>query len=652
MPKTGKPEDDATINSMGTTNMAATATAYRMKNDARAKKVLKDLSRMLKEAGVETKHPRLRDAVGAIFGYRNWEQLDASIGGMMKNLGPEDHELDAAHLASRKASQIAALTRIGVAEDRATDILAKLRPTGRTAEAVASSRRISLVSTGFDYHPYRLHRAWYDLPEMERDFDGSTSGAEDSLVEWAERRRMHPLDAAVCVRDSSENEENLDTALRVTHDSHIIVDVSAVVDDLAERDNGDEVFLGLAAMNERDLYVHFGANAFPSPYPHVGVEGAYVTCSKQGGTAGQTGLVEVKIACSMPFRNMLDLEDMPLEDAWQDIRDHLRGPYIAFDVAEGQTFEEGLASFAEKEGIEAASWSRFLEKPILAALNGVREMAMKEQVVADAVFGELEPSVAARLERATTEEKLLSTVAKFDEGQMMVRYLGRSAPASEVTTEAAPDYLPFHLRDDGFIQELLGDVRGYHGDRAPAIAAAMIDHILHNTAEGPESSFVVAECRSLMIRTLLGAIAFDVGRDSYKEPQIAAWREEAGTLIREAVADSSSSAMMNSPLVWLAAHMLGYADEAHSAWERAHGIPALQRDGVLEELKALADEEIAENGEDFAAVVDYFMRPTYELTATGNLRPQWDKWYTANDIMPRTPELEAFLADEDAPSPR
>lgn len=649
---TGKLHDNAytTINSMGTTNMASTAIAYRMKNDIRAKKVLKDLSRMLKEAGVETKHARLQDAVAGLFGYKNWAELNGSIGGMMKNIGPEDNELEPAAQAARKASQTVALVRLGVDEAKASELLAKLRPTGRTAEAVASARRVAVVSTGLDYHPYRLHRAWGDLFEMTPGFDGSTSEAEDRLTAWADRRRMHPLDAAVCGRNSSDNEENIDTALGVTHDSHFVIDVSAVVEDFAQRDVGEGDLRGLSDKYGRDIYVHFGANAFPSPYPHVGVEGAYVTCS--GGSAGTPDTIAVKITCSMPFRHMLDFDDVPLRDVWQNLRDHLRGPSVIFEPSEGETLADGLAFFVDQEGIEASLWSPFLKEPALAALNAVRQLAVKEQVVADAVFDELEPAVAARLERSTTEEKLLSAVAKFSEGQMLVRYLGRSAPSSEVTTEASPDYLPFHLRSDEAIQELLGDVRGYHRDRAPGIAASMIDHILHNTAEGPYSGFVVDECRTFMIRTLLSAISYDNGRDSYKNPQVAGWREEVLPHIREALADGSSSATMSMPLVWLAAHALGFRDEAEASWERAIGIHAFRRNGVLEHLKELADEQIAENGEDFAAVVEYFMRPTYELTATGNLRPYWDKWYTAKDIMPRTPELEAFLAGGSTRSPR
>lgn len=641
-----------TIHPEGTLHMADQVDiAYRMNNQARAKKVLKDLSRMLKEADVEAKLPRVKTAVAGIFGYGSWEELSASIGGHLTT-GAEDHELEPTALAVRKAAQTSAIARLGMTEEKAAELLAKLRPTGRTGESVKMTPRVAVISTGLDYHPYRLHRAWGDLFEMIDGFEGGSYEAEDLLADWSERRRMHPLDAAVCRRGSSHNEYNIDMAFGVVDGSHIVIDASAVAAELAGREVSEDAVRGLPTSYEGDLYVHFGAHAFPSPYPHVGVEGAYLTLDGLSQHGAVPDAVDVKLVCSMPFQQMLDFEDMPLQDPVQNLRDHLRGPRITFYPAEGGSLRSALASFGEGEDEETEAWEEFVGAPAAAALNALKAVVSKEYPVADGVLEKLDPDVAARLERATTEQKLLSAVERFSDGQMIVRYLARPVPGADVQTEIAPGYSSSHLAEDEYLLEYLFDVEGYHGDEGPAVARAVIDRILDNTRDEPEAGFVRSECREFLIRTYLAAIAFDVGRDSYKDPEIQAARNEALTCIREALSDTSTYATMTMPLVWLAAYSLGFREEAETAWERAHGIAAYERNGVLETLKELADEEIAENGEDFAAVVEYFMRPTYEQTATGNLRPYWDKWCTAKDIMPRTPELEAWLAEASGSAPR
>lgn len=640
--------DDAT-DTAGANSMAS-APAYRMRNDARAKKVLKDLSRMLKEADVETKHPRLKAAVARLFGYTSWEHMDRSIGNAMEATGPEDHELEPALLAARQAEQKSALTGLGIPEAKAAELLTKLRPTGRTGGAVDALRRVPVVATRHDYHPYRLYGAWADLEAHADDFDGTSYGAEDLLASWGKGRRMHPLDAAVCDRPSSENEFNIDVALSVVWERHLVVDATAMVEELAEPVD-PAMFEALPEAYYGDIYVHFGVNALPSPYPHVGVEGAYVTIDA-GDEPGEPPIsVGVKIVCSSPVHELLDHSEAPLEDVVQNLRDLMRGPYVNFSPSEGETFLDALAEQSEEEGYGAERWSEFVDMPMRIALNAVKAVSARRVPVVDAVLGELKPSLATRLERATTDEKIMRVVSDLDAGDVVVRYLGRPAPSPELETEGAPGYVATHLTDDGHLLEYLRDVRGYWGDRGPEVARRFVEAVLANTTDGPEAAFVKAECRSLMIRACLAAIAFDVGRDSYKEPEVVAWRDEAGAHIREAVEDASSFATMTMPLVWLSSYVLGFTEEAAVAWDRASGIRALQH-GRLEELKALADEAVDDHGEDFASSAEFFMQPTYEQTATGNLRPYWDEWYSKEDLLPRTDALEAWVDGKVVPMTR
>jgi hypothetical protein len=627
---------------------------YRMNSDARVKKVLKDLGRILKEMGVETKLPRLKTAVAGIFGYAGWDTLEASIGGNAA-VGPEDHDLEAAALSIRRSVQVAALARLVATDERAEEVLARLRPTGRAAGAVAEMPRVSVVSTGLDYHPCRVSRVWDDLYELVDDFDGSSSGAEDLVAAWSDSHSMHPLDLAVCRRASSENEMNLDTVFGVTDGSHVIVDASALAGDLAAREVDKDTFKGIGPAYGKDVYVHFGANAFPSPYMHAGVEGAYVSGldgSTDGSEDGLPDSVVVKLVCSMPFQDTVSFDDVSLLDPVQNLRDHLRGPYLEVFPSDGVDYKKAVRRFrGRKNDVEAAAWADYVAAPAAAALNAVKMIASRECAVADAVLGALKPEVSARLERSTTEKRLLSTVSKFDEGEMLVRYLGRQAPAPDVATERAEALKQGRFEDDGYVLQYFNDIHGYQGDDRMEIARRMTALVLANVVggpdfvDGPDAAFVRSECRAFLINTGFKSITYDVGADTYKEPEILAIREDMLATIREAVDDGSNHAKMTMPMVWLAAYALGFDEEAAAAWERAHEIAAFKRNGVLSSMKEVVDEERDANGEDFVAVVEWFTRRTYAQTKSAHLKPWWDKWPSAADVLPRTPELEAFLAE-------
>lgn len=644
MTVTGKPDHfaDRSTNSKGIT-MAATSIEYRMMNDARAKKVLKDLSRMLKEAGIEAKHPLLKNAVAGLFGYVSWTDLDASLGNYYM-AGPEDHELATSALDARKTAQIACLTNLGLTSEKAVEVLTRLRPTSRSGGAVEASRRVPVLSTRHDYHPYRVYGNWADLEEFVDGFDGTSYGAEDLLAAWAEGRRMLPIDKDVCIRQSSENETNIDIALSVVWDKHLIVDASGMLETLSAAPVDNALLAALPKAYRDDIYVHFGVNALPSPYPHVGVEGAYVSITAGTDPNGLDVAVGVKLVCSAPVHEMLDHSEAPLHDILQNLRDLMRGLYLEYDPSEGETIADAVGWACDATEY-TAMWRDYVAAPMAIALNALTTIASAKVLIADGVLNDLSASKAAQLERATTEAKILRVAKGFSPGQAMVRFLGRPVPADGLETEAVPGYMSSNYKDEESLCELLRDVRGYRADEGVAVARRFVEIVLANVQEGPATNFVRAECRSVMIDACLRAISYDVGRDSYKEPQVVAWREDAQKYIRESVADVSPESVWNMPQTWLAAHILGFQEEAALAWKLAHELPSVTRSRALAELKEMADEEIAHNGEDFATVVEYFMGPTYEQTATGILRPKWDKWCTPDDIMPRTSELEAFLGE-------
>jgi len=625
--------------------MASTLDTYRMNNETRARLILKDLSRICKDAGLKVRNAALQEAVARILGYGDWAEMLTRIGGH-DILGPEDSELDHADLVARRTRQAEALVRLGVHPVTAQSVITRLRPTGRTGESVEASRRLGTLPNTHDYHPHRFMVAWDELHGLD-GFDSTTSGTEDLLAEWSEGRAMHPADLAVCMRPSSENEGNLDLYFRIAEDTHIVIDGSRSAKYRAERPITADDYRGMPEVVRRGVYVHLGHNAFPSPYLHVGIEGAYIDTygNDEAGVEAPDGII-VKLVCSQPFRDLLSDDDARSEDEMQNLRDLLRGPCVVLSPNEEETLAHSVQAFAKESQPEAHIWAEYVTGPIAAALHAVNEFTAKDLPSTDYVSDEVDPAVARRIERAATDAKLLSAAQDLDLGQFIVRELAE--PFIPSRSRFSP-YDSRHLKiTDDHIDGLFSDIARYYGLHAiePARWAMEVAERFALQGDTPLHRYVGVSGRFFVIRTCLDAISCDVGAGSDKDPEILAYRDEAMEQVRILLADDDVYPLAHMPLLWLTAYACGFKEEADKAWERES---KYDRD-VLPIIKEALDEAIENNDEgDFPAVINWMMQDIYEETLPAIALPLWDPWFVSTDLNERTAALEGFLSGKVLP---
>ncbi|MNU47194.1 hypothetical protein D3C71_360760 [compost metagenome] len=620
-------------------------TAYRMNSETRARNVLKDLSRIAREDGLGVKNPALQHAVAGIFGYEGWKELLASIGGH-DQVGPEDNQLEAGALAARRELQVTELERIGFPSVRARDVLAKLRPTGRTDEALKAERRLPVIRTTFDYHPNRLQRTWQSLNEFHKGFDGYFGTGEELLEEWGRNLPMLPADRAVCMRGGSLNETFIEFGFDVIEGGYMF-DASAAVSKLADREVTVDTCLGIPEPYRDGVYVHFGANAFPSPYRDVGVEGAYVhlyygTDYGDHIASPYPESVDVKLVCSDPFKQDHYDEEGSLRDHLQELRNLLRGPTFSFSPFENHTPSSELHCETEEEG---EYWLPYALAPVTAAVNAVRAFVDGAVRIIDAVPDDMSREDVRRIERASTERKFLEAVKAADE-RLVVRFMDREPPVADVLTEETVAYVGEHVPADGDYLLAQGfEIQGYWPDEALKIARRGFE-----TAMGLKDDdlsggvFTVNHANGLMIHTLMRAIAHgEGGRDD--GPELAALRREIEGHVDSIVTDTSNHSREFLPIAWLAARIIGSDSLAARAEARFGSIRAAT---VREAISILA-EDLEFFAEDIAAghvarVFDWFVSPVYAQTALAQARQGWDRWFTPSMIMPRTPELDEAIA--------
>lgn len=640
---------------------------YRMNNDTRVKKVLKDLSRLLKEAGVDAKNSHLQVAVARIFGYGSWSDLNESIGGHMKT-GMEDNELDAVTLAVRKEAQKAAIARLGMTEDAASQALERLRPTGRVGAAVNVARRIATTRNGDDYHPMRLRNLWDHMHEFEADFDGYFSTVEDMLSAWAERRPLIALDQVVCKRYEGENETNLDIMFDVSESVGFILDASRLVAEhpVTEIDRTMLEVEGIYA--DHVMYVHFGANAFPSPYPEVGVEGAYVSRYFGGGKQRQTGTlmpdtIDIMFVCSTPYRaDFPETGEYAAEDSMLELRNLLRGASLSISPGEDVSLEaviEGMRNpdlqqekswpgHSETTGAENAAWADYMAAPFVAALNAVKVASMKATKITDSAPGGLGAAEMRRLERAVTDAAFLK-VASGLEGEIVVRHVDREAPAPELLSEHVASYHDDRAPYDGmFFEALMADAAGQIPQNAIVLARHAFDIANGGYAENDGWSVMLDRARALVIHSCMREMSDRDGNGSESDPECIAYRDEMLLHAHAIVSSRTAGAWSTTiPLAWLVASCVGDERLAASAMARIAESPFEGlREGVAY-LQGLMT-ELSREWDSFTSPISFFIDDSVEGTELERVRYIWDPYARNTKTIPAS-EIPPWMKDEISP---
>jgi hypothetical protein len=625
---------------------------YNLQNDVRARKVAKDLARLAKQQGMSVKLPAVQNAVAKMMGHADWKVMLASIG-TTPSTGPEDHELDEIALAVRRAEQINAIKGLGFDSEQAKDLLTKLRPTGRTGASIAKAGRLAVIQTGLDYHPMRMAALWEELFHSLPGFSGSGEDLEERLAVWAEQRSMLSMDRSFCMLENGEVSGKIDTIFEVLDTTSIVMDASTLATTLANQELSPAVYANIPKAYHPGVYVHFGANAFPSPYRDAGVEGAYVNYHHyKDGVAGIPDSVNVMLVCSNPFQldNGWDDGSHMMKDDLQELRNLLRGAWVEFSPGENETLADGIQVFEDEQEEEfepGEGWVDYIKAPAIAALQAVKLVVDRKVVPVDAVTVDTGEALVRRLERATIEDQFLKAAAN-DERTPVVRYLGRTAPGDTVTTEYTQSYFDdSRPLDPNDILGIGDDLSGYWENCAAKIADRLYDRAVAHLSDTPYS---IAHARAMVIKNSMRAIAFDHGAGCEEEPDIIALKEKINMHVDGLLAEPSPGISEFMPIAWLAAMIFNTPEAAGKAWERCKQFRSADFHNGMEilrdHLRFHADDIQAGK---YGSVIAYFTGDVYEGTELAAARQFWDRWWLPAMTLPMTDDLLAKLTSSNGP---
>lgn len=412
------------------TNETPAVAPFRMGCLKRAETVAKDLKRIL----VEVRHPlvlgKCREATARMYGYSDWRSLTTSLGGAAS---PDDADVSLEMQALRHEAQTAVLEGLGLPRAVAETVRARLSPTGRGREDTQILRPVSLDLTE-QYHPCRLQAAVESVVRNSRGAaaSGGLIPIFDEVDAWAQDTALLPLDAMALQGDRFE--DLYDQARAILEGEGRILDASMVSADLASMDIGDTYYSG----EWKDLpttYVHFGTNAFPSPWPGCGIEGCYITINDPGThrddrsidaffvvsheTAPDPHLGIGEEFTGGRFDDFVHANRHVLATASGDLDDkNVAQPVRLADVVVGLGDTEH-----QREYVDA--WRPYLQAPFAAAWNALRAWAEGTMPTRFGFVSDLPEELFSRMARARTAEQRARIVKEvIAEGEPVIQFLG------------------------------------------------------------------------------------------------------------------------------------------------------------------------------------------------------------------------------------
>lgn len=533
---------------------------YKMKNDSRASSVAKDLVKIAKERNLSLSLAKAQEVVAVMLGYTNWRELKSLIG-TTSETGPEDSELDAIALSARRAEQKAALANTGFDPEQSEIILARLRPTGRTADAIAGSRTVARTSNVKDYHPNRVRSAWQDLYDFAIEgFDGSYEGAALRLHEWMAERHVHPLDLELPMH-LRENDDNntVDIAFLLGEDTGFVIDGSALAASSATDPIDDSFAIGLANGHPTLNYVHLGYNAFPSPYWDAGIEGVYIEVFL--GRDKTPDSVCLQFVTSDPHNPASSYHTTVGE---QLLRNVMRSHSISYDACEGESLTTAFRNIEESSDAVSRQWAPYVRAPAIAAINILSAYMGRKVAVNDAVSAyDYAQKDTVKAERAATDAAFFKALKDGDDTRFLaVRHLARPAPSIDLYSEAKPssleeDKIPSHF---AAVHIIVDDSFGMDGaDTSLDVAAkavAMSDERMRQGGVVPMDTYARQRALSNYVYHAMRAERLD----------------DAVAVSRQFLQEDRPSWMGGKFLlpVWAAFHLAGHAQEALAVEREMH----------------------------------------------------------------------------------
>lgn len=603
---------------------------YHMSNAKRATNVLKDLSRLAKEYGSKAKPLLLKQATAELFCYGSWVELESWIG-TDPGTGPEDHELSPENLLSRSSRQIKAVMSLGFSEEIAEAMLVKLKPTGRQPGEHQINNHHRYANIG-DYHPNRFLDMWSELFSPMGKFDEDLFDVEDELKEWAKDRPMLSHDKELCLRPGGDNETDIEYIFDVLDEAGFILDGSAIARQMSEPAISDGHCRNIPEPY-RITYVHFGPNAFPSPYRDVGIEGAYVRFHFEDSATPETPAdsIEVRVVCSLPFEAGSDWVDAgPMYyDELMSIRDHLRGVIFPVEGSGVNIMRSSLKYFrncgvsSETYGGALVDWVDYLEAPSTAALNIIRGVIDKAFMIYDVPSTNMSEGSAKKFSRAATEKKFLAMAKDNQDRYPIVRFLGRKPPGENLKTEYVTPYANAEIEaTQDYLHAFESDIQGFDPE-------TML--VLLEKYRAVASADDASQTEAFTIHTLMRVIGYFDYRDSERFAELATLKERLEQHVHTYLGVRTRFGIeRNTVLVWLAANILGLNDQTALAWDRLRNDYSLEKAVHLAPYISSFDREIA-NG-DFAYVMEYFVCTPRDGGESAELRLVWDPFFVKSMI--------------------
>jgi hypothetical protein len=408
---------------------------YSMRSEGRARAVAKDLVKVAAEQGIEMKLSQAQKAVARLFGRRDWADLTARLSSAGQ--GPEDHELARADLEARLAAQKSVLLEVGFAAAAVDDVLARLRPTGRSGGAVEARPTTARVTDYEPYHPYRLDRAieafaqvtGTDLWEME--FDARHAAVASRLRTWYAGRPSLFIDELT--RGEPALLENVLEQAQDFYDENLVIDASGMTAELSalplsgdlisDVDFGEDYLCEMVESERHTIthYVHFGDDVFGSPWSDATVQGVYVTFHFDFMTDDQSKFVE--------FALVVADRSPPVGTGATMLRNELRIFYHNFLFEDGYGLPEAMKELAEPSDDPLRDyWTPYVAEPTAAALNAVARYYRPGHLRRYAIPVDAPHELAAQFDRAVTFEHA-RTAIQNSMGRPPVCVLG-GAPAA------------------------------------------------------------------------------------------------------------------------------------------------------------------------------------------------------------------------------
>jgi hypothetical protein len=398
--------------------------AYSLATLSRPKAILQDLIDIAAEAEIDFDTSRAKEAVAAMLGYETWKSLKRSIGSVD---GPEDYQLGSPELETRRAAQMAALRSLGFDHGQSVYALEQLRPTSRALGHTAAGHDL-MPSAGkpSDYHPTRLEACldgFYDILGNHNRDDGGMSWYDINRIvkAWYQGQNDRTF--------SDFDRETIEQDLLPSRFGRCSFGRTDFLHDARDCKPPQYGFADMTAQiphfaRGRTHYVHFGANAFPSPYPGIGIEGAYVALLyKYEENQALPNEVCVHFVCS-----------------GETVSGNRHCAEEAIYLARGVSYSYNAEIFtdpltAREDDGSGDKWGPYLRAPLYAALSAIKAFSDRAVTITNAVCGGMTSERKMALYRSASEHRLNEARVMHYGPAALVRILG-SAPADSKTRTA------------------------------------------------------------------------------------------------------------------------------------------------------------------------------------------------------------------------